>query len=260
MFCVYVLFIILFCVWVCLPYLCETLGCDWAAWLGVLDADRIMELWWQQGWCCCWLNRGCCSDVDMEGTDCSLSTLKTPVNTETVTLKLFALQHVYLHSLNHVTNKLATFGEMAKATLRLNYSPVGSSWMGLNWRPRVCLERSQMKYHHLTNDVKTAVKPPWNCMSSVNLWLGPFLMTPFIQKFYILITVKMMACCTARWLPPLKCYLQLRALLFLYIKPFLHLISKTFEGIIKGRMKNHFISVAVTAQCCRSWEWELCLT
>lgn len=70
--------------WFVTPYLCVTLGCDWAAWRGVLDADRLTELWWQQGWCCCWLGRGCCSDVsyntESTDSDCSLSTLKTPVN------------------------------------------------------------------------------------------------------------------------------------------------------------------------------------
>ena len=64
-------------------YLCVTLGCDWAAWRGVLDADRLTELWWQQGWCCCRLCTGCCSDVscntESTDSDCSLSTLKTPV-------------------------------------------------------------------------------------------------------------------------------------------------------------------------------------
>lgn len=64
-------------------YLCVTLGCDWAAWRGVLDADRLTELWWQQGWCCCRLGTGCCSDVscntERTDSDCSLSTLKTPV-------------------------------------------------------------------------------------------------------------------------------------------------------------------------------------
>lgn len=63
-------------------YLCVTLGCDWVTWRGVLGADRLTELWWQPGWCCCWLNRGCCSDVscNMANTDsdCSLSMPRTP--------------------------------------------------------------------------------------------------------------------------------------------------------------------------------------
>lgn len=58
-------------------------GCDWVTWHEVLGADRLTEPWWQLGWCCCWLNRGCCSDVSCNtantDSDCSSSTPRTPV-------------------------------------------------------------------------------------------------------------------------------------------------------------------------------------